>query len=141
MGWFNFVDKISSKLAFFPPQPPTYELLSQPDGARELYLQPTGPEYRRVLNCAVNQIKTKNGHTIVTAFFKSPTKAKCTLLYSHGNAVDLGQMLPFFRWASAWRGDRSYQEACQNGAMVACMSSLETFHDAAVAKTPVSFIH
>lgn len=94
----RFVDRVSSNLAFFPPSPPTYTLRHQPDGAEEAYLQPSTPEYPRVLNCTVEQIPTRTGNTIVTAFFKAPTGgARATLLYSHGNAVDLGQMLGFYR--------------------------------------------
>ena len=39
--WGRMVDHISSKLAFFPPRPATYELKEHLDGARELYIQPS----------------------------------------------------------------------------------------------------
>lgn len=34
------VDHISSKLAFFPPQPATYQIAEHKDGSHELYIQP-----------------------------------------------------------------------------------------------------
>lgn len=41
MGPLNrVVDHISSKLAFFPPRPATYQITEHKDGARELYIQP-----------------------------------------------------------------------------------------------------
>ncbi|KIZ02166.1 hypothetical protein MNEG_5795, partial [Monoraphidium neglectum] len=42
------------------------------------------------------------GGRILTAFlpFRDARgrAARATLLYSHGNAVDLGQMMPVYRW-------------------------------------------
>lgn len=43
----------------------------------------------------VIKIKTKSGKKISAYFFKNP-KSKYTLLYSHGNAADIGQMRPIF---------------------------------------------
>lgn len=34
-------------------------------------------------------------------------QARCTFLYSHGNAVDLGQMLPVYRWGCAGGSGRA----------------------------------
>lgn len=34
------VDHISSKLAFFPPRPATYQVAEHKDGSHELYIQP-----------------------------------------------------------------------------------------------------
>jgi hypothetical protein len=39
----KLVDNISSKLAFFPPSPPTYEVATHLDGTKDKYLQPTDP--------------------------------------------------------------------------------------------------
>ncbi len=33
----------AGKLAFFPPQPPTYKLQQHTDGGREYYIQPKDP--------------------------------------------------------------------------------------------------
>ena len=38
--WGRLVDSISSKLAFFPPQPATYEVRTHNDGTGEDYIQP-----------------------------------------------------------------------------------------------------
>eukprot|EP00955_Chlamydomonas_euryale_P031366 329569-Chlamydomonas_euryale.AAC.5 len=67
----------------------------------------------RVLQCTVARIPTKptrkgghgGGSSVVSTFvpYKSHSTgqhAKVTLLYSHGNAVDLGQMLPVYRCAN-----------------------------------------
>ena len=61
-----------------------------------------------MLQCVVKRIRTKEtkeGHggpsEVVTAYvpykWKSSNPAKITILYSHGNAVDLGQMLPVYK--------------------------------------------
>jgi hypothetical protein len=39
----KLVDNVSSKLAFFPPSPATYDVLTHLDGTNERYLQPTDP--------------------------------------------------------------------------------------------------
>eukprot|EP00877_Chromochloris_zofingiensis_P011070 jgi/Chrzof1/6216/Cz17g16030.t1 len=106
--WNRMVDNIASKLAFFPPNPPTYEVKSHGDGGGELYVQPTDKSYPRVLSAKVHYTTTPKlkgyscgGESIVTAFvpYKDARgrQVRPTLLYSHGNAVDLGQMLPVYR--------------------------------------------
>ncbi|GFR40567.1 hypothetical protein Agub_g1144 [Astrephomene gubernaculifera] len=129
--WDRLVENISSRLAFFPPQPPTYDVREHQDGTGELYLHPLAPDVPRVPQCKVKVIpvpplKRGGGSTrVVTAFFRygshgSSSKAaaaatggsavsspqpqraqqqqeRLTLLYSHGNAVDLGHMLPVYR--------------------------------------------
>lgn len=105
--WGMLVENISGKLAFFPPRPPTYSVLEHKDATRELYIQPEG-DIPRVNNCTVVRlptVRTKRGDggvsEIVAAWlpYKSKTSgpAKVTILYSHGNAVDIGQMLPVYR--------------------------------------------
>ncbi|KAL3649648.1 hypothetical protein CASFOL_006051 [Castilleja foliolosa] len=47
-------------------------------------------------NVDVLKVKTKRGTEIVAVYVKNPA-AKLTLLYSHGNAADLGQMYDLFR--------------------------------------------
>lgn len=59
-------------------------------------------EMRKVLNCEVVRLDTKpiiggGGNTqIIVAWVPYKTVVP-TMLFSHGNAVDLGQMLPFYR--------------------------------------------
>ncbi|KXZ53545.1 hypothetical protein GPECTOR_7g995 [Gonium pectorale] len=135
--WDRLVENISSRLAFFPPSPPTYAVCEHPDGTGDKYLQPLAPDVPKVLQAKVKVIPVPplkrggGGTQIVTAFFRyggghassGSTKAgtahaaaaaasasassaaqttssgrpRLTLLYSHGNAVDLGHMLPVYR--------------------------------------------
>ncbi|GIL83944.1 hypothetical protein Vretimale_10958 [Volvox reticuliferus] len=116
--WDRIVENISSKLAFFPPQPATYEVREHQDGTGEKYIQPVAPDVPKVLSCKVRVIPVPplkrggGGTQIVTAFFRhsdsnakagnagtggQPAQQRLTILYSHGNAVDLGHMLPVYR--------------------------------------------
>uniref|UniRef100_A0ACD5ZFL2 Uncharacterized protein n=1 Tax=Avena sativa TaxID=4498 RepID=A0ACD5ZFL2_AVESA len=86
----NVTSSVAAKLAFFPPEPPTYEVLAaDPGGA----LRMTGvmPD----ANVDVHALPTRAGTRVVAAFWRHPS-ARLTLLYSHGNAADLGQMLGLF---------------------------------------------
>lgn len=47
-------------------------------------------------NSNIIKIKTADG-AIISAVYLSNPQAKFTILYSHGNAVDIGELLPFFR--------------------------------------------
>jgi pimeloyl-ACP methyl ester carboxylesterase len=94
-------DGLSSKLAFFPPTPPSYKIETHGDGRREPYIEPTDKiHYKKVPRAEIAEIPITNGRgkgeTIVTAYIKAPTPVRFTLLHSHGNAVDLGQMLGFY---------------------------------------------
>eukprot|EP00879_Flechtneria_rotunda_P013371 GHRR01013961.1.p1 GENE.GHRR01013961.1~~GHRR01013961.1.p1 ORF type:complete len:221 (+),score=47.03 GHRR01013961.1:532-1194(+) len=100
--WARMVDNIASKLAFFPPTPPTYTVQQHKDATGELYIQPTDRTYQRISQARVRWLETRQGHRIISAFLpymdgRGGSQASTTLLYSHGNAVDLGQMLPVFR--------------------------------------------
>ena len=46
-------------------------------------------------NVDVIWLNTRRGHTIVALYVCNPS-ARLTLLYSHGNAADLGQMYELF---------------------------------------------
>jgi len=50
------------------------------------------------LGCDVFTLHTKHGSDIVAAYIPTRRHSDPTLLYSHGNAVDLGQMLPFYKY-------------------------------------------
>uniref|UniRef100_A0ACD5YPN9 Uncharacterized protein n=1 Tax=Avena sativa TaxID=4498 RepID=A0ACD5YPN9_AVESA len=86
----NVTSSVAAKLAFFPPEPPTYEVLAaDPGGAlRMTGLMPDA-------NVDVHALPTRAGTRVVAAFWRHPS-ARLTLLYSHGNAADLGQMLGLF---------------------------------------------
>mmetsp|Transcript_14510 Transcript_14510/g.40862 ORF Transcript_14510/g.40862 Transcript_14510/m.40862 type:complete len:279 (-) Transcript_14510:34-870(-) len=99
--WGRLVDNISSKLAFFPPDPPSYAVESSQDGDPEaMWLQTE--MIPRVHGCDAFKLQTEKrkaggGGEEIVCVMVSNRSAKKTLLYSHGNAVDLGQMQPFFR--------------------------------------------
>lgn len=66
--------------------------------------------YPKVLGCEVVKLDTRLGETIVGAYFPRRSRARTyrvpTILYSHGNAVDLGVLLGFFRYESKWSVSR-----------------------------------
>ncbi|KAL7614431.1 uncharacterized protein LOC111880302 [Lactuca sativa] len=82
---------IAAKLAFFPPTPPSYTVVGDASGNGKLFI----PEAPRREGVDVLKLRTKRGNEIVTVYIKHP-KACATLVYSHGNAADLGQMLELF---------------------------------------------
>uniref|UniRef100_A0A0A9D1V2 Uncharacterized protein n=1 Tax=Arundo donax TaxID=35708 RepID=A0A0A9D1V2_ARUDO len=88
----NVTSSVAARLAFFPPEPPTYEVHPAP-GADAGLLQMTGvsPD----AGVEVRALPTRAGTRVVAAFWRYPA-ARLTLLYSHGNAADLGQMLGLF---------------------------------------------
>ncbi|XP_023637826.1 protein ABHD17B isoform X2 [Capsella rubella] len=79
---------IAAKFAFFPPSPPSYGFVPDVD---RLYIT----EVPRRDDVDVLKLKTRRGNEIVAIYVKHP-KANGTLLYSHGNAADLGQMFELF---------------------------------------------
>ncbi|XP_042485465.1 alpha/beta hydrolase domain-containing protein 17C [Macadamia integrifolia] len=82
---------IAAKFAFFPPNPPSYRVISDESFGGRLYI----PEAPRLDDVDVLKLRTRRGHDIVAIHVKHP-RATATLLYSHGNAADLGQMLELF---------------------------------------------
>ncbi|CAH2044889.1 unnamed protein product [Thlaspi arvense] len=80
---------MAAKFAFFPPNPPSYGVEVETGKLRL-----TGVENVKE-NVEVLKLKTKRGNQVVAAYIKNPT-ASLTLLYSHGNAADLGQMFELF---------------------------------------------
>ncbi|GMI89303.1 ABHD17 (Alpha/Beta Hydrolase Domain-containing Protein 17)-like Acyl Protein Thioesterase 8 [Hibiscus trionum] len=85
----NVTSNVAARFAFFPPDPPTYEVIKDGDGS--LVLQGVTPDK----NMHVHMLDTKGGNKIIATFWKHPV-ARLTLLYSHGNAADLGQMHELF---------------------------------------------
>ncbi|XP_057445575.1 uncharacterized protein LOC130737745 [Lotus japonicus] len=92
---------IAAKFAFFPPQPPSYTVVavSETTAASESSSPPPTrfsiPEVPRKDNVDVLKLRTRRGNEIVAMYVKYH-KPTCTLLYSHGNAADLGQMFELF---------------------------------------------
>lgn len=80
---------MAAKFAFFPPTPPSYRVVE----GGESKLKMTDIQERD--NVDVLKLKTKRGTEIVALYVKNPAAA-LTVLYSHGNAADLGQMYDLF---------------------------------------------
>ncbi|KAJ3670653.1 hypothetical protein LUZ60_008079 [Juncus effusus] len=102
--------QIAAKFAFFPPNPPSYTVALDPS-TNELTIPELSPSSssgaaarrRRRLEQAeegrggveVVKLKTKRGNEIVAVYVRNE-RANGTVLYSHGNAADLGQMFGLF---------------------------------------------
>ena len=52
---------------------------------------------KKVPNAQVVHLTTSRGCKIVGAWLPYSSQCRATMLFSHGNAVDLGLMLPFYR--------------------------------------------
>lgn len=86
----NVTSSVAAKFAFFPPEPPTYEVYRDEEEGR-LVMSGLSPDK----NVNVHLLDTKAGNKIVATFWRHPA-GRFTLLYSHGNAADLGQMQELF---------------------------------------------
>ena len=100
-----FPSKIAAKLAFLPPEP-TYSLEDDESAAAS----GTSSNPRLVLNdraewqyserekesLEVFYTRTSRGNRIACMFVRCSPNARFTILHSHGNAVDLGQMSSFY---------------------------------------------
>lgn len=89
---------IAAKLAFLPPEK-TYTMTHDDAGQCSLHLseraefQFTQLELDKI---EAMMVKTQKGNTIACMYVKVEESPKYTLLFSHGNAVDLGQMSSFY---------------------------------------------
>lgn len=89
---------IASKLAFLPPEP-TYTIQELGDGTFALHLSERAEwQYgQKELDCIeVFQSRTNRSNRISCMYVRCSPTAKFTILFSHGNAVDLGQMSSFY---------------------------------------------
>lgn len=90
---------IVSKLAFMPPEP-SYSINTSSDGKTSLALLegraewPHGPQ--ELENVEIFHARTRRGNKIACMYVRPCADAHFTLLFSHGNAVDLGQMCSFY---------------------------------------------
>ncbi|CAI0560589.1 unnamed protein product [Linum tenue] len=83
---------MAAKFAFFPPTPPSYQVeVDKASGKVKMVGQGIGVKE----NVDVWKLDTKRGNQVVAVYFRNPA-ASLTLLYSHGNAADLGQMYDLF---------------------------------------------
>ncbi|KAL4367049.1 hypothetical protein GQ457_05G018840 [Hibiscus cannabinus] len=81
---------MAAKFAFFPPNPPSYKVVT--DEFTGLLLLTPFPHRE---NVEVLKLPTWRDTEIVAIYIRHPM-ATSTLLYSHGNAADLGQMYELF---------------------------------------------
>ncbi|KAI1718857.1 serine aminopeptidase, s33 domain-containing protein [Ditylenchus destructor] len=95
-----FPSAIVSKLAFMPPEP-SYKIICDDDNRTSLELidgraeWPHGQDELRNVEVFYTRTRRRNK---IACMFVSPcgNAAHFTLLFSHGNAVDLGQMCSFY---------------------------------------------
>ncbi|XP_022135546.1 protein ABHD17B-like [Momordica charantia] len=119
----NVTGSVAAKFAFFPPDPPTYDVCREDDGR----LVFSGVSADR--NMEVHLLETKAGNKIVATFWKHPF-ARFTLLYSHGNAADLGQMHELFIELRAHlRVNIMSYDYSGYGASTGKPSEFNTYHD------------
>lgn len=81
---------MAAKFAFFPPNLPSYGVAVEESTGK---LKMTEVVQREDVD--ILKLWTKRGTEIMAMYVRNPA-AKLTLLYSHGNAADLGQMYDLF---------------------------------------------
>ncbi|CAN0908200.1 Alpha/beta hydrolase domain-containing protein 17B [Linum grandiflorum] len=93
------LSQLAAKFAFFPPSPPTYQIKKKDNGKLTVVSTSPSPSLPLPLpddnSLDVLLIDTKRGNKIVAFYLRNPY-ARLTLLYSHGNAADLGQLYDLF---------------------------------------------
>eukprot|EP00898_Chlorokybus_atmophyticus_P002569 jgi/Chlat1/3312/Chrsp22S03471 len=87
---------IANRLAYYPPRPATYSLVRDETNPGGWCFDGVPPRP----DLQVVKIANKRGDTLAACFIRRKN-ARFTLLFSHGNAVDLGQMRPFLLDLSA----------------------------------------
>ncbi|TKS70415.1 Protein ABHD17C [Collichthys lucidus] len=90
--------RIAAKLAFLPPEP-TYSMHSDANGVTSLHLTERADwQYSQRELDAVEVFSTRSsrGNRVGCMFVRCAPNSRYTLLFSHGNAVDLGQMCSFY---------------------------------------------
>lgn len=81
---------MAAKIAFFPPNPPSYGVVVDESTGKLKMTEVVQGEDVDIL-----KLETKKGTEIIAMYVRNPA-AKLTVLYSHGNAADLGQMYDLF---------------------------------------------
>ncbi|XP_056605606.1 alpha/beta hydrolase domain-containing protein 17C [Triplophysa rosa] len=90
--------RIAAKLAFLPPEP-TYSIHTDANGASSLHLTERADwqySQRELDAVEVLVTRTSRGNRVGCMFVRCAPSSRYTLLFSHGNAVDLGQMCSFY---------------------------------------------
>ncbi|CAN6347481.1 unnamed protein product, partial [Urochloa humidicola] len=89
-GMGGVTSSVAAKMAFFPPTPPSYALVE--DAAAGVTTL-SGQPHRE--NVEVLRLRTRRGNTLAAMYVRHP-EATSTVLYSHGNAADLGHLYQLF---------------------------------------------
>lgn len=91
--------RIAAKLAFLPPEP-TYSIQTDETGARGTLRLTDRAEWqftdKELESIEVFYTRSKRGNRISCMFVRCASNPKYTILFSHGNAVDIGQMASFY---------------------------------------------
>lgn len=94
-----FPSRIASKLAFLPPEP-TYSFTTDETGTKFVLCLADRAEWqysqRELDGIEVFFTRTSHGNRIACMFVRCTSNARFTILFSHGNAVDLGHMSSFY---------------------------------------------
>jgi len=94
-----FPSRIAAKLAFLPPEP-TYKMIQDESGAKFTIELNEKAEWqypdREKENLEVFYTRTNRGNRIACMYVRCSTNNRFTILFAHGNAVDLGQMSSFY---------------------------------------------
>ncbi|KAL9262068.1 Alpha/beta hydrolase domain-containing protein [Drosera capensis] len=91
------MSNLAAKFAFFPPRPATYEVKKRDDGKYAAVSMAAAVPIPQGDDSSLNVhvIETKRGNKIIAFYLRNPY-ARLTVLYSHGNAADLGQLYDLF---------------------------------------------
>ncbi|KAL6322643.1 hypothetical protein AAG906_015329 [Vitis piasezkii] len=87
--------RLAAKFTFFPPSPATYQVKKRDDGRLVAVSSSMQIPLADDSSLDVLLVDTKRGNKIVVFYPRNPY-ARLTLLYSHGNATDLGQLYDLF---------------------------------------------
>jgi len=91
--------RIAAKLAFLPPEATyAFEEEDEPDKQKLVLTEKAEWQYsdREKENLEVFYTRTARGNRVACMYVKCSPNARFTILHSHGNAVDLGQMSSFY---------------------------------------------
>ncbi|PSS01342.1 Protein ABHD17A like [Actinidia chinensis var. chinensis] len=96
------VSHLAAKFAFFPPSPATYTVKKSRVGGKLTAVSTALGVALGVDDSSLDvlSVETKRGNKIVAFYLRNPS-ARLTVLYSHGNAADLGQLYDLFVQLSA----------------------------------------
>ncbi|XDV28099.1 hypothetical protein PO909_031488 [Leuciscus waleckii] len=90
--------RIAAKLAFLPPEP-TYTLVPDLESTSPLHLSERAEfqySQRELDGTEVFLTHSSRGNRVGCMYIRCAPSARYTVLFSHGNAVDLGQMSSFY---------------------------------------------